>query len=125
MIDCTFNFDFEENKLHITPTGDDKIISYRLHDIDTNIVIGQFDNIRTNSSYWTSFSVSYKDYEFLNGWTIRFYENGELILEKEFKIRDNSPFCNVKFKTIIFESSLRRTYCINFNKKRSRSSCGW
>lgn len=101
MIDCNFNFDYEENKLHINPIStSDMTISYKIHDIDTNIIIGKFDNIKTNSSYWTSFSVSYKEFKFLNGWVIRFYEDDNLILEKEYKIRNNKPFCTTKFKTI-------------------------
>jgi len=100
MIDCDLNFDFEENKLHLFPFGDDKTISYKICDIDTNILIGQFDNIKTNLSYWTSFSVYYKNFSFLNGWIIRFYEKNNLILEKEYKINNNKPFCDIKFKTI-------------------------
>jgi len=100
MIDCNFNFDFEENKLYVKPFGDDKTISYKVYDIDTDIFIGKFDNIKTNSSYWTSFAVYYKDFKHLNGWLIKFYENDELILEKEYRINTNKPFCNIKFKTI-------------------------
>jgi len=101
MIDCNLNFNYEENKLHITPIATSDItISYKVYDIDTNIIIGRFDNIQTNLSYWTTFSVNYKQFEFLNGWIVRFYENNELIFEKEFRIRNNLPFCNIKFKNI-------------------------
>lgn len=105
MINCDLNFDLEENKLYVEIFYDiEEEIYYKIYDIDTDIYLGILNHITVipGINYWTSFSVDYKNFEFLNGFNVKIFKQStdELILEKEYRIRNNPPFCNTKFKNI-------------------------
>lgn len=102
MIEIKSNY-FNKDKLFIEFIDNNKTkksLNCKVYDIDTNLLIADYDfefikYIKT----WCNFSVSYTDNKFLNGFLIKIFENNEIIIEKEYRIRSTNNFCKTKFKT--------------------------
>jgi FkbM family methyltransferase len=101
-VTCAFNM--EENKIYFTYNGKDPV-SYDVWVVDIDsyfpIFCTKIDFSESSRNYWIfAGEPLYKMYEQFNGYKILFKDkqNGNILLERDIKIRDNPSVCKTKFQ---------------------------